>query len=363
MYIRNSSRSSDEFEAAAVERLLGPRGGASPGGSPRLDIGLANLSPQQRRLLQDLASGPLHEEELLQQRREKQHGVKKAQKALIGRMMSGWTSQQTKGRAYVAGSGNAGKKVAGEEAVPEKKELILAHLDERIGKFAEALFNVWKDRKGTIPPEAFCQKMVTFGLAPDIKFIHEVTTVTHLNYKPKQPPARAARAGEKTPSRSARGSRANLHESARSAGRGGDPAGGTASPFAGRESEAGGETPASAASALQRRPTFVAPKSPTLHAGGSLPPALRKQQTSVIGRSRNEAQGSSAERYSVGPSRDRPRDDDSCSRSGTGSRPPTRTHAAHAASPHGRPQAKEDDDKCTAVRLQVFKGIYGNGTQ
>ena len=75
-----------------MERFASRRQSASPENSPHVDIG-ANLSPQQRRLLQNMVRGEPHEEELLQKRRVKQHEVKKAQKALIGKMMTGWTSQ------------------------------------------------------------------------------------------------------------------------------------------------------------------------------------------------------------------------------------------------------------------------------
>ena len=43
--------------------------------------------------MQELAGGPLDEEQLLQRRKEKQKDVKKAQKSLINKMMDCWTSQ------------------------------------------------------------------------------------------------------------------------------------------------------------------------------------------------------------------------------------------------------------------------------
>ena len=53
--------------------------------------------------------------------------------------------------------------MAGDSGVPEKKDLILANLDERVEKFVEALFNYWsgnmdkedKDKTNTIPAEDF----------------------------------------------------------------------------------------------------------------------------------------------------------------------------------------------------------------
>ena len=256
--------------------------------------------------------------------------------------------------------------MAGDSGVPEKKDLILANLDERVEKFVEALFNYWsgnmdkedKDKTNTIPAEDFYQKMVTFGLAPDIKFIQEVTTITHLSFisssrnRPK-PPQRAARAGDKTPTRSARGSRANLHKSAESGDRGNNLASPTVSQFDRQESIGGRKTP----TALQRRQTTVESKSPTLQTVEPQQAALRKQATSIA--RRNEPGASSAD-HSNEPGKEKPRGDDS---SATPSRRQARADAPRPASPHSRPHAKEDDEKCHAVRLPIFHGIYGHGTQ
>ena len=128
-------------------------------------------------------------------------------------MMDDWSSVQTKARQSNTG-GKYKRKETNDGGVPEKKDLILANLDERIMKFIDALFNYWKDPSNTIAPEVFFQKMVTFGLAPDIKFIQEITHITHMN-RPK-PPVRIARVGEKTPTHSRQGSRTNLHKSSKS---------------------------------------------------------------------------------------------------------------------------------------------------
>lgn len=128
---------------------------------------------------QDLAQAPLDEYKLLSDKKEKIKEVKKAQKQLIDIMMNDWSSLVTKkGKQQSVGNQqnkNEANKEANSSGIPEKKELILANLDERIDKFIDALFYVWKDPKNepqnTIVPEVFYQKMVTFGLAPDLKFI------------------------------------------------------------------------------------------------------------------------------------------------------------------------------------------------
>ena len=94
-------------------------------------------------------------------------------------MMNDWSALQTKkGKSQSVGNQqnkNDANKEASGNGIPEKKELILPNLDERIDKFIDALYYVWKDPNhepaNTIVPEVFFQKMVTFGLAPDLKFI------------------------------------------------------------------------------------------------------------------------------------------------------------------------------------------------
>lgn len=94
-------------------------------------------------------------------------------------MMDDWTSlQMKKGKSPSVGKKHKNTEVNNKQistSFTDKKELILPNLDERIDKFIEALFYVWKDPNhepaNTIVPEVFYQKMVTFGFAPDLKFI------------------------------------------------------------------------------------------------------------------------------------------------------------------------------------------------
>ena len=52
-------------------------------------------------------------------------------------------------------------------------------LDERMKNMIEALFAFWANKKSAMPAEAFYQKMTTYGLVPDIKFIEGITTIVY----------------------------------------------------------------------------------------------------------------------------------------------------------------------------------------
>ena len=138
-------------------------------------------------------------------------------------MMNDWSSLQTKkGKSQSVGNKQKSAEASKDQSstgFTDKKELILPNLDERIDKFIDALFYVWKDPyhepANTIVPEVFYQKMVTFGLAPDLKFIQEITNISHFNNRPKMN-VRVSKIGADTPTKSARGSKSNLMRSARS---------------------------------------------------------------------------------------------------------------------------------------------------
>ena len=48
----------------------------------------------------------------------------------------------------------------------------------------KALFTVWSNKKPIICSDIFYQKMTTFGLAPDLKFIEGITNIVYAN-RPK----------------------------------------------------------------------------------------------------------------------------------------------------------------------------------
>ena len=45
----------------------------------------------------------------------------------------------------------------------------------------EALFSFWANKKPSINADFFYQKMTTFGLVPDLKFIENITTIIYSN--------------------------------------------------------------------------------------------------------------------------------------------------------------------------------------
>ena len=78
-----------------------------------------------------------------------------------------------------------------------KKDLIIGNFDERMHCMIKAFFNVWchdpnshlgskRRQRQAIPAEEFYQKMTTFGLVPDCKFIENITTIVFFN-RPKLP--------------------------------------------------------------------------------------------------------------------------------------------------------------------------------
>ena len=64
------------------------------------------------------------------------------------------------------------------------KALLKCNLDERMGHLIEALFNFWKRKHAAVPAQKFYKRMTTFGLAPSLKFIEEITTIQYAN-RPK----------------------------------------------------------------------------------------------------------------------------------------------------------------------------------
>lgn len=46
-----------------------------------------------------------------------------------------------------------------------------------MGYLIEALFNFWKRKHAAVPAQKFYKRMTTFGLAPSLKFIEEITTI------------------------------------------------------------------------------------------------------------------------------------------------------------------------------------------
>ena len=49
----------------------------------------------------------------------------------------------------------------------------------------EALFAFWSNKRSAIPADVFYQKMTTFGLAPNLKFIEDIMNIINFN-KPKK---------------------------------------------------------------------------------------------------------------------------------------------------------------------------------
>lgn len=55
----------------------------------------------------------------------------------------------------------------------------MPNLDERTHNLIEALFPHWAHGKHAMPAETFYQKMTTFGLVPDLKFVEAVTNICY----------------------------------------------------------------------------------------------------------------------------------------------------------------------------------------
>lgn len=70
------------------------------------------------------------------------------------------------------------------DAVLSSRDLILPNLNERMNNLIEALFSFWANKKPSINADLFYQKMTTFGLAPDLKFIENIMTIIYSN-RPK----------------------------------------------------------------------------------------------------------------------------------------------------------------------------------
>ena len=65
--------------------------------------------------------------------------------------------------------------------------MIIVNLAERTEGLVEALFAFWSNKRSGIPVDAFKQKMITFGLAPNLKFLEDIINIIHAN-RPKQIP-------------------------------------------------------------------------------------------------------------------------------------------------------------------------------
>ena len=68
------------------------------------------------------------------------------------------------------------------------KHSILPDFENRLQNMIKALFSVWAGEKKQSTPslkaEDFYNRMTTFGLVPDVKFIEQVTNIVHSN-RPK----------------------------------------------------------------------------------------------------------------------------------------------------------------------------------
>ena len=63
--------------------------------------------------------------------------------------------------------------------------MIKENLFERKTNLVDALFAFWSNKKSAIPADLFYQKMTTYGLVPDLKFIENVTNIMYQNrHKP-----------------------------------------------------------------------------------------------------------------------------------------------------------------------------------
>ena len=50
-----------------------------------------------------------------------------------------------------------------------------------MGNMIEALFTFWKRKHAAIPAQKFFKRMTTFGLAPDLRFIEQITNIVYSN--------------------------------------------------------------------------------------------------------------------------------------------------------------------------------------
>ena len=68
------------------------------------------------------------------------------------------------------------------------KHSILPDFENRMQNMIKALFSVWAGEKkqsiASLKAEDFYNRMTTFGLVPDVKFIEQVTNIVHSN-RPK----------------------------------------------------------------------------------------------------------------------------------------------------------------------------------
>ncbi len=65
-----------------------------------------------------------------------------------------------------------------------KKDFVIHNFEERTQNMLKALFAVWANKKCVMSADLFYQKMTTFGLVPDLKFIEGITSVVYSN-RPK----------------------------------------------------------------------------------------------------------------------------------------------------------------------------------
>lgn len=77
------------------------------------------------------------------------------------------------------------KAKAGGDKGRSHKNLILSNFEERTQNLLKALFAVWSGKRSCLSADSFYQKMTTFGLAPDLKFIEQVTNTVYQS-RPKQ---------------------------------------------------------------------------------------------------------------------------------------------------------------------------------
>ena len=57
----------------------------------------------------------------------------------------------------------------------------MVNINERTGNLIEALFAFWGKKRPVMQADQFYQKMATYGLVPDIKFIEDITNIIYFN--------------------------------------------------------------------------------------------------------------------------------------------------------------------------------------
>ena len=75
--------------------------------------------------------------------------------------------------------------ISGAPGSKANQELIMVSLNERMDSLLEALFAFWSNKRSAIPADVFYQKMTTFGLAPNLKFIEDIMNIINFN-RPKK---------------------------------------------------------------------------------------------------------------------------------------------------------------------------------